>query len=116
MRRRLIYGLTAVVLVGALAGCGWMRRVLRLKPRKAEIKNVPAMDVGRGWDSMLRGMQILLKHRGQEATLNELMVYGYTKTRGDTKMYGAPEGCHDDCVTALALAAWQINRPKGFWI
>ncbi|MGA3058795.1 MAG: hypothetical protein ABSD92_00340 [Candidatus Bathyarchaeia archaeon] len=23
--------------------------------------------------------------------------------------YGAPEGYHDDCVVALALAAWQLK-------
>jgi hypothetical protein len=24
----------------------------------------------------------------------------------------APEGMHDDCVIALALAAWGLSRPK----
>jgi hypothetical protein len=42
--------------------------------------------------------------------LNELKIYGYTKTRGGTDVYNAPEGCHDDCVIALALAAWQLKR------
>ena len=41
----------------------------------------------------------------------ELGLYGYTTTRGGTVQYGAPEGYHDDCVTALALAAW-MNRTK----
>ena len=42
--------------------------------------------------------------------VNELQVYGYKKTPSGTTVYGAPEGCHDDCVTALALAAWQLKR------
>jgi len=42
--------------------------------------------------------------------LNELKIYGYTKTKGGTDVYNAPEGCHDDCVIALALAAWQLKR------
>jgi hypothetical protein len=42
--------------------------------------------------------------------VNELKLYGYTKTKGGTTQYGAPEGYHDDCVIALALAAWQLRN------
>jgi len=45
--------------------------------------------------------------------IGELQVFGYTKTAGGTTVYGAPQGCHDDCVIALALAAWQNSRPMG---
>ena len=44
--------------------------------------------------------------------INELKLFGYTKTKGGTTQYGAPEGYHDDCVIALALAAWQLKIPK----
>jgi len=45
--------------------------------------------------------------------LNELRIFGYSTTAGGTKTYGAPEGMHDDCVIALALAAWSQGRPRG---
>ena len=45
--------------------------------------------------------------------INELRLYGYTTTQGGTVRYGAPEGYHDDCVIALALAAWQLHKPRG---
>ena len=45
--------------------------------------------------------------------INELKMFGYTVSQGGTVHYGAPENYHDDCVIALALAAWQTSRPRG---
>jgi len=42
--------------------------------------------------------------------INELKLYGYKTSASGNIQYGAPEGYHDDCVTALALAAWQLKR------
>jgi len=42
--------------------------------------------------------------------VNELKLFGYTTTAAGTVRYSAPEGYHDDCVIALALAAWQVRR------
>ncbi len=42
--------------------------------------------------------------------INELKLYGYKTTPSGNVQYGAPEGYHDDCVIALALAAWQLKR------
>jgi phage FluMu gp28-like protein len=42
--------------------------------------------------------------------INELKLYGYKTTPSGNIQYGAPESYHDDCVTALALAAWQLKR------
>lgn len=42
---------------------------------------------------------------------SELEMFGYELGSQDTVYYGAPEGFHDDCVIALALAAWLI-RPE----
>jgi hypothetical protein len=47
--------------------------------------------------------------------INELKLYGYSTSRGGTVQYGAPEGYHDDIVIGLALAAWQLRKPQGFW-
>lgn len=38
--------------------------------------------------------------------VHELMCYGYEQTAGLHMRYNAPDGEHDDCVIALALAAW----------
>ena len=42
--------------------------------------------------------------------INELKLYGYKISASGNVQYGAPEGYHDDCVVALALAAWQLKR------
>jgi hypothetical protein len=50
--------------------------------------------------------------------INELKLCGYKTTPSGNVQYGAPEGYHDDCVTALALAAWQLKRspPPGIGV
>jgi hypothetical protein len=45
--------------------------------------------------------------------INELKLFGYTVSPSGMVSYGAPENYHDDCVIALALAAWQTSRPTG---
>jgi hypothetical protein len=44
--------------------------------------------------------------------LSELGLFGYKISPAGVTSYGAPEGYHDDCCIALALAAWQQTRPK----
>lgn len=39
------------------------------------IDGVPDMPVGDRWDMQLRGIQVLLEHRGEKTTLDDLMVY-----------------------------------------
>lgn len=41
---------------------------------------------------------------------SELESYTYELTQSGLISYNAPEGLHDDCVVALALAAWQIKK------
>ena len=50
--------------------------------------------------------------------INELKLYGYKTTPSGNVQYGAPDGYHDDCVIALALAAWQSKRsaPPGIFV
>jgi len=44
---------------------------------------------------------------------NELKAYTYELTSGGNVRYGAPEGLHDDAVTALALALWgRVKKPE----
>jgi phage FluMu gp28-like protein len=42
--------------------------------------------------------------------VNELREFGYIKTDSGTLKYQAPEGLHDDCVIALALAVWNYKK------
>jgi len=42
---------------------------------RVKIEGVPDHKIGRGWHMLLEGMQILLEHRGEKPTLNELMAY-----------------------------------------
>lgn len=41
--------------------------------------------------------------------INELKMFGFAYSQTGLVRYNAPEGYHDDCVIALALAAWQIR-------
>jgi hypothetical protein len=45
--------------------------------------------------------------------LSELGLFGYKISPAGVTSYSAPEGYHDDCVIALALAAWMQTKPKG---
>ena len=53
--------------------------------------------------------------------IDELKIFGYEVLPSGRIRYGAPEGYHDDCVMALALAVWQLGskmpphtlEPKG---
>jgi hypothetical protein len=44
--------------------------------------------------------------------INELRLFGYKMSRTGLIQYSAPDGYHDDCVIALALAAWQLKQPS----
>jgi len=50
--------------------------------------------------------------------LNELEMFTYSLSPSGLIRYSAPEGYHDDCVIALALAAWQIKKsgPVGGYV
>lgn len=41
--------------------------------------------------------------------INELGMFGYKRRASGTYEYSAPDGYHDDCVNALALACWQLK-------
>jgi phage FluMu gp28-like protein len=54
-----------------------------------------------------------ISYPNEPVLMNELKLFGYTVSPSGIISYGAPEGYHDDCVIALALAAWQTSRPRG---
>jgi len=60
----------------------------------------------------IEAMEIRFPKELTELT-SELKLFGWTKSKGGNIIYGAPEGYHDDCVIALALATWMISKPLG---
>jgi len=44
--------------------------------------------------------------------LNELEIFEYQITHAGNVIYSAPEGYHDDCVLALALAYWGCREKR----
>lgn len=50
-----------------------------------------------------------------EVQESELVAYEYLMTRGRNWTTGAPEGLHDDCVMALALAYHGSQKVQPFW-
>jgi hypothetical protein len=46
------------------------------------------------------------------AQTNELLAYQYELTPSRNVRMNAPQGMHDDCVIALALAAWGLAKPR----
>ena len=42
--------------------------------------------------------------------IEELQIFGFEVTKAGRTRYSAPEGRHDDCVIALALAVWEIGH------
>jgi len=63
---------------------------------------------------MIEGGHIVLpKPEVWPAGIDELEAYEYSTSEHGTVRMAAPSGSHDDCVSALALAAWQVrlNRP-----
>lgn len=66
---------------------------------------------------LIDGLGIALEH-GQinlmnvDVQTNELIGYEYISEPGMSVRMSAPEGEHDDCVIALALAVWGIGKPQ----
>ena len=70
--------------------------------------NASKKDIIENLSMMIENQQISIPLIPQ--LINELKLYGYKTTRSGNVQYGAPEGYHDDCVVALALAAWQLKQ------
>lgn len=79
-------------------------RILPVKtgPNKASL--IDALSIA------LDQLRILLPD--EPVIINELKLFGYEMTSHGNIRYSAPEGLHDDCVIALALAAYGLlNAP-----
>ena len=65
---------------------------------------------------LMEGLALAIQRREvqvpQGPLVNELEAFEYEFTRTGVR-YTAPEGMHDDCVCALALAVWKRRRRGG---
>lgn len=67
---------------------------------------------------VIEGLQVAFQNREihiprDKTLLGELGAYGYERLPSGLFKYGAPSGFHDDCVTALALAVWGLEKEYG---
>jgi hypothetical protein len=67
---------------------------------------------------VIEGLQVAFQNREihiprDKTLLGELGAYGYERLPSGLFKYGAPAGFHDDCVTALALAVWGLEKEYG---
>jgi hypothetical protein len=78
--------------------------------------NATKKDLIENLSMMIENQQITIPQIPE--LINELKLYGYKTSPSGNVQYGAPEGYHDDCVIALALAAWQLKRtpPPGIGV
>ena len=76
--------------------------------KKALVENLSIMlDNGEIW---FPGNPETKEFRGDLRVLqSELESYTYNVSPSGLIRYNAPEGLYDDCVVALALAAWEIK-------
>jgi hypothetical protein len=64
---------------------------------------------------LIRTLSIAFDNKGlyinnNEVLLNELGVFEYDITPSGNLTYSAPQGMHDDCVIALALANYGLKN------
>lgn len=65
---------------------------------------------------MIAFEQKLIKILDEQVQKNELSIFEYKINPSGTVHYSAPDGYHDDCVIALALAWWKMqNKPFGYF-
>lgn len=68
---------------------------------------------------VIEGLQVAFQNRDifiprDKVLLGELGAYSYERLpKSGLFRYGAPPGFHDDCVTALALAVWGLEKEYG---
>lgn len=78
-----------------------------------EFTNSSKKDLIENLSMMIENQQLAIPNIPE--LINELKLYGYKTSPSGNAQYGAPEGYHNDCVIALALAAWQLkcSPPSG---
>jgi len=62
---------------------------------------------------MISFEQEKIKILDEPIQINELKLFGYEISPSGIMKYSAPEGKHDDCVIALALANWARENSGG---
>ncbi len=81
----------------------------------------PYCFTARSKDDLVNNLALLLEQRKivlprvelWPEGIDELEAFQYSVTDAGNVRTGAPHGSHDDCVVALALAAWQVRHDPG---
>ncbi|MCP4201847.1 MAG: hypothetical protein GY769_07935 [bacterium] len=86
------------------------REGLRIEGVETGARKIPLID---GLAIALNNLDILIPSDEDGAVMyNELISFGFEMTKAGNIRYNAPEGMHDDCVIAAALAAYGLlNAP-----
>jgi hypothetical protein len=104
-----------------------MRESRGSKPRlkrengKVWIDGIRNRQIGTGWDAQLRGMQILLEHRGEKVTLDDLMFHSgeaFNLCHGTHWELRTGMSAPTDILTNVARSHGYISRwipPRWFW-
>lgn len=72
-------------------------------------------------DQLIDNLAILIEQRrltlmDDEVQTNELISYEYEQLASGRLRTNAPQGMHDDCVIALALAAWSMSARRALQV
>jgi hypothetical protein len=91
--------------------------------RKAGVKAEAYPFTAKSKSALIDNLSLLLEERAivlpradlWPEGIDELEAFEYSVSENGNVRTGAPGGCHDDCVVALALAAWPLVRvPESF--
>jgi hypothetical protein len=93
--------------------------------RRAGVLVKPYPFTAKSKDALIRNLSFMLEQREivlprpelWPEGIDELEAFEYSVTDQGNVRTGAPGGMHDDCVIALALAAWHFGKPRSrVWV
>lgn len=81
---------------------------------RAGIKATPFVTSLQSKNNLIKKLSIFIENKyisyeDIPVFIEELSSFGYEITKGGNTKYGAPSGCHDDCVISAGLAVTQLN-------
>jgi len=99
--------------VGAAIGDDFRAMGLRVEDFKASSTKSPDWQKKGSKELLIEKLSTFLQETNirippNETLIGELESFGYTMSDRGNISYGAPQGLHDDCVTSLALAIWNM--------
>lgn len=83
--------------------------------RRAGLHIIPFKFTNTSKTQLIENLSIIIQNKQIQfpaipELMNELDIFEIMTTPGGAVKYSAPKGLHDDCVIALALACWDIEK------